>query len=252
MKTRLKLPNLSLTALVFGVFVTAASGSAMAGAYDDLIAAAYRDDTDTVMSYVERGLDVNSVDQAGNTLLHIASRSGNTALISGLLKEKANPNARNHVGDTPLMLAAYNGKIDALDALLAGGARINLPGWTALHYAVFADRTEAVAELLQKGADVNARAPNKQTPLMLAAKSGNIEIAKLLLDAKADTTLKDQNGDTALTLAEKANNSEIARLISRPAHPTHTAPQAAAAPTPVPANADGDGEYVPPPFQTEK
>ncbi|HWV17882.1 MAG TPA: ankyrin repeat domain-containing protein [Rhodocyclaceae bacterium] len=205
----------TLRPLIFGCALAAASTSVLAGAYDDLIAAVYRDDTNAVMDLVNRGMDVNSVDPGGNTLLHVAARNGNDALIAALIKQKANPNARNRVGDTPLALAAYNGKKAALDALLTAGAQINSPGWSALHYAVFAEQPEIVAHLLSKGAQVDLRAPNQQTALMLAAKNGNIGIVRMLLNAKADPRLKDQNDDTPLTLARQSNNSTVAQLLEQ-------------------------------------
>lgn len=247
----------TLRPLIFGFALAAASSSVLAGAYDDLIAAVYRDDTHAVMDLVSRGMDVNSVDPAGNTLLHVAARNGNNALVEALLKQKANPNARNRVGDTPLALAAYNGKQTAIDSLLAAGAQINSPGWNALHYAVFAEQPEIVAHLLSKGAQVDLRAPNQQTALMLAAKNGNVTIARMLLKAKADTSLKDQNDETALMLANKNNNSVVAQLLEQPATPAPPAPPvkpvSKAAPAAVPAQEapqdDVNGEYVPPPFQ---
>lgn len=205
----------TLRPLIFGCALAATSTSVLAGAYDDLIAAVYRDDTNAVMDLVNRGMDVNSVDPGGNTLLHVAARNGNDALIAALIKQKANPNARNRVGDTPLALAAYNGKKAALDALLTAGAQINSPGWSALHYAVFAEQPEIVAHLLSKGAQVDQRAPNQQTALMLAAKNGNIGIVRMLLNAKADPRLKDQNDDTPLTLARQSNNSTVAQLLEQ-------------------------------------
>ena len=45
-------------------------------AYDDLIKAANLGDARTVAAFVDRGLDVNSVDPRGETLLIIASRAG--------------------------------------------------------------------------------------------------------------------------------------------------------------------------------
>jgi uncharacterized protein len=251
----------SFRALILGITLAFSSVTAFAGAYDDLIAAAYNDDTETVMGLVNRGMDVNSVDPAGNTLLHIAARNGNTKLVAALLKQKANPNARNRVGDTPLMLAAYSGKMGTVDALLIGGAQINHDGWTALHYAVFAEQPEMVAYLLSKGARVDARAPNQQTPLMLAAKNGNLPIAKLLLNAKADAGLKDQFGETAVMLAQKDNNTDIAKLIEKPSMPIKAGPtpvvkpaaKSAPAVSPAkPVESDLSGEYVPPPFQVEK
>ena len=162
-------------------------------------------------------------------------------------------------------LAVYNGKAEAANALLAGGAQVNHDGWTPLHYAAFAEQPEMVALLLSKGAQADARAPNQQTALMLAAKTGNLAIARLLLNAKTDVTLKDQNGETALTLAQKEGNGDVARLIERPetatALPVQAAPAkpvskpaspAPAAPVKQGKEADTSGEYVSPPFQVEK
>ncbi len=267
-------------ALIVGLTLAASSAMVLAGAYDDLIAAVYRDDTDTVIDLINRGMDVNSVDPAGNTLLHVAARNGNVRLLEILLKGKANPNARNRVGDSPLMLAAYNGKQPAIDFLLTAGAELNHTGWTPLHYAVFAEQAEMVAYLLQKGANVDARAPNEQTALMLAAKNGNLAIVKLLLNAKADPALADQHGDTPLTLAQKNNNTELSKLFEQRAKSDKTAAAAEAVkaeapkveaskaetakPEPIkPAEASkpveskaapkaqDSGEYVSPPFQTE-
>lgn len=278
-------------ALIVGFTLATSSATVLAGAYDDLIAAVYRDDTDTVIDLINRGMDVNSVDPAGNTLLHVAARNGNVRLLEILLKGKANPNARNRVGDSPLMLAAYNGKQPAIDFLLAAGAELNHTGWTPLHYAVFAEQAEMVSYLLLKGANVDARAPNEQTALMLAAKNGNLAIVKLLLNAKADAALIDQHGDTPLTLAQKNNNTELSKLFERlktekpvatttevpkletpkvaapkaepsKIQPVKVEPSKVEATKPAesikpveskttPVKAQDSGEYVSPPFQTE-
>lgn len=201
-------------AALFCLFSLAACPS-FAGVYDDLIAAVYRDDTATVIDLLKRGLDVNSVDPAGNTLLHVAARNGNLVLIDTLLANRANVMARNRVGDTALMLAAYNGKLEAAEKLIAGGADLNPKGWTPLHYAVFASQAEMVKLLLDKKPVVDARAPNEQTALMLAARMGLKPIADMLIAAKADITLKDQHGDTAMNIAQKANNTEIAAMLEK-------------------------------------
>lgn len=253
MKTRLKVhmkTSMKLRALTLALSLSAVSSIALAGAYDDLIAAVYRDDTETVLNLVDRGLDVNSVDPAGSTLLHIAARDGNDKLVSELLKRHANPDVRNRVGDTPLMLAAYSGKQGAAELLIGAGAQIDHDGWTALHYAVFAEKPAMVTFLLGKGAKVNAPAPNGQTALMLAAKNGNVEIAKILLQAGADTSLKDQGDQTAAMLAEQNNNTNVLHLIqnakpvapiepkteAKPAEVSATASTEAAKPATAPAS----------------
>lgn len=247
-----------LSHLLLALTLAAGSAGVSAGAYDDLIAAVNRDDTETVLDFISRGMDVNTVDLTGNTLLHVAARNGNVKLLEGLLKNKANPNARNHVGDSPMMLAAFNGKLEGINVLLAAGAKINHAGWAPLHYAVFAEQAEMVEHLLSKGAKVDARAPNEQTALMLAAKNGNSVIARMLLKAKADANLLDQHGESALTLARKGNNTDLAKLLeqgaiasepaaAKPAATKAVPPEAPAVPA---AKPEESGEYVSPPFQS--
>ena len=59
-----------------------------------------------------RGMDPDSVDAKGDTLLCIAARNGSARTVEALLAAKANPNRANRFGDTPLMLAALNGDLD--------------------------------------------------------------------------------------------------------------------------------------------
>lgn len=59
-------------------------------------------------------------------------------LIAFLILNKADINAKNNLGQTPLMVALKNGDIDAFNALTAGGADITIKdndGNTALYYA---------------------------------------------------------------------------------------------------------------------
>src|SRR5436190_1614266 len=74
---------------------------------------------------------------------------------------------------------------------------------TALIVATRLGNKETIKQLLDAGADVNARSNDDDTALMLAADKGkgHAEIVKLLLDAGADVNAKNNWGDTALTLA---------------------------------------------------
>lgn len=156
------------------------AGAVQAGAYDDIIAAANESDTPTVVDLLKRGMDVNTADPTGSTLLMIAARTGNLVLMETLLANRVNVNRRNQFGDSALMVAALNGKLPAVQLLLEHGAEINTGGWTPLHYAVFGGDGSIVGLVIKKGAKLDARAPNGQTALMLARKLGHTDIADFL------------------------------------------------------------------------
>jgi len=203
----------TLRALIFAACMTA-TGAAAASAYDDLMQAAVTGDASTVAALVDRGLDVNSVDPRGETLLVIASRGGHVELVMALLARKAKLEAVNVAGETALAVAAYNGHADVLDLLLAKGADpVNHQGWSALHYAAMQGHDKVLQSLISRGAPVDALAPNGATALMLAARSRSIEAVRVLLRARADARLRGRDGETAVDWALKAGNTDAAALI---------------------------------------
>jgi len=68
---------------------------------------------------------------------------------------------------------------------------------TPLHVASYFGHLGVVVVLLQKGAEVNARAWNKSTPLHWAAYEGQVGIVRLLLENEADANASDNDGRTA-------------------------------------------------------
>lgn len=199
------------------ILVAAAFPLAWAGAYEDILAAAHRNDAETVADLVRRGMDVNTSDRSGTSLLMIAAGNGNEQLLETLLRSRANILKKNKYGDSAITLAALRGHLPVLRRLIEhGGAEgINDPGWGALHYASFAGHTDTVRYLLSMKAFLNARAPNGQTALMLATNNGHVEVVRLLLDAGADKDPVDSAGNTALKAALKSGHAEIADLLRK-------------------------------------
>jgi hypothetical protein len=117
-----------------------------------------------------------------------------------------------------LQLAAWGGHLDAVKWLLERGAPLEREGkqWGALHYAVFNGHEKVVNDLMARGANVNARAPNGSTPLMLAAREGHDGLARTLLEAGANPKMQSDWGDTALTMAMRYDHLRLAKMISSP------------------------------------
>ena len=88
-------------------------------------------------------------------------------------------------------------------------------GWTPLHAASFADNVQAIALLIQAGADVNARAKNKfdNTPLQVAMLTQSVGAAKALISAGADVNARMAEGFTALQEAASNGDVESIRLL---------------------------------------
>jgi ankyrin repeat protein len=110
------------------------------------------------------------------------------------------------------MMAAFAGNKDIVRLMLDRKVEMNHAGWNPLLYASFEGHKEIVTMLVAGGADVNLKAPNGQTALMLAAKRGYLDVVRTLTAAKADLTIKSDDA-TALSLARSAGNTDIAKHL---------------------------------------
>jgi hypothetical protein len=98
------------------------------------------------------------------------------------------------------MLAVIRGDAVIGGALLQRGARVNArnhAGQTALMMAVINNNRTVATMLLDRGADVNARTTAGWTALMYAAWRGHPDMVRLLLARGADASLRDRAGWTA-------------------------------------------------------
>ncbi|HSR97087.1 MAG TPA: ankyrin repeat domain-containing protein [Kofleriaceae bacterium] len=88
-------------------------------------------------------------------------------------------------------------------------------GWSALHLAAFSGVPGAVQLLLDRGAEVNARARSKfkNTPLQAALLAGQLATAKLLLDRGADPLVRQAHGFTPLQEASLVGRRDIVDLL---------------------------------------
>jgi len=138
-----------------------------------------------------------------------AIKRGDRSSLSALLEAKPDGATKKGQGGTaPLMTAALDGDLMAVQALLDHGANPNVTndaGATALMWAVPDPQKTRV--LLSHGANPNVRSADGRTALMIAAGiRGSQPAVQMLLDAHADPNATSFDGTTPLSQAAYVND----------------------------------------------
>jgi len=84
-----------------------------------------------------------------------------------------------------------------------------------LHNATIARDSTRIEYLLKRGANIDARDTEQQTPLIVAAKGGDISVMNGLLEYKADPNAQDDDGWTAAMHAVRSNEPKVFRLLGK-------------------------------------
>ena len=211
--------------------------------------AAYRDDLATARLLIGAGADAGVSNELGVTPLDLACENANAAMVEMLLTAGADATAAVGSGETLLMSCARTGSVAAVRVLVAGGAEVNAreptENQTALMWAV-AERHPAVVKLLlDSGADLHARSRVRRkvisrrlqselkygelgrsygtdaeetsiggfTPLLFAARQGDIESARLLLAAGASVNDTAPDGASVLVVATHSGHGTLATFL---------------------------------------
>ena len=182
-----------------------------------LLWAAHWDDGAAVELLLGAGAEVNAADDHGVTPLTRACENASASLVERLLSAGANPNAAQANGLTPLMTAARTGSLQIVEALLSHGAGVNAATAatheTALMWAVAGRHRNVVRALVERGADVHPRPRQAFSPLIAAARNGDIETAEVLLAAGARVDDVGSDGAHPLAFAVIAGQSAFAHFL---------------------------------------
>jgi uncharacterized protein len=90
---------------------------------DALLRAASAGNADTVRTLLASpNVDVNGIDEHGNTPLILAARLGHDEVVTALLIAKADVKQKNDEGKTALILASESGHDETVRALTQAGA----------------------------------------------------------------------------------------------------------------------------------
>ena len=201
--------------------------------------AAARGNLDMVKDLVQAGADVNAIAENGRTPIFYAAERGKASTVNFLLAKKAELNLADKDGMTPLHCAAFSGNValvkflvskkanfaatakDGTTVLIAGAKYpeivkfladkmpnvngVDKDGNSVLHLCAATADDETVRKLLYYS--IKEDLPNKagETPVLLAARAGNVDMVKRLLAMNVKVTQK---------IVDAAANDEIKALLS--------------------------------------
>lgn len=162
------------------------------------------------------GADMDCKDEDGARPLHYAAQWSRLDCIHALAG-KVDVNAVNDLGQTPLDLCSLMGQEEAAQLLLHMGANPNIrdaEGKVPLHHFSVGGSAKILKALVKAGTPVDVSYTEFPfTALLTAAKNGNGEGVRALLELGADPNFKTQNGNTPGDLATKYGFGELGKFL---------------------------------------
>ena len=167
---------------------------------------------------MEKADDVNESQGDGMTALHWAAWHNRTAVITSLIRAKADVDAKTEYSITPLSLACERGNHPVVYFLLKASANVEssrLGKERPLMLAARQGNPKIVKALIEAGAKLDAKESRGQTALMWAAAAGNVEAVDELIKAGSDINIAiDKSGFTAFHFAARQGRTgAVERLI---------------------------------------
>ncbi|MDR0503449.1 MAG: ankyrin repeat domain-containing protein [Treponema sp.] len=192
---------------------------------------------------------VESADNDGKTVLHLASIEGNVTGVRNILELLASssvivnkqdnekttaldyalkrPDSVNHMEIAELLILNGGISADPVYAYLMPAVRsanFNIrrsEGLAPIHYAVSDSHIGLITFLFNKNIDVNIKSMSGSTALHEAARTGNIQIMTMLLDKGANVNSADGKGNTPLHVGIPAgvHRQALSLMLERGADP---------------------------------
>lgn len=151
-------------------------------------------------------------------LLFLAAAWCATAAETSKLAAPSSP------ADQKLLQAVMQGNLPLLKAAIAEGANVNCRGTNGLPPLLLllrtadgpldTDKRQCAACLLEHGAAVDPMDSDHRTPLIYAARLGDLETVRLLVEAEAFVMARDRFHKSALFYAVEANRRDIVLYLA--------------------------------------
>ena len=218
MTATLKLPD----ALVFSIFSKAEAVISLSSAQilGQILHHAVKEQNEVITKeLLNQGADVSICDSAGKRPIDYAAQVGNIKLVRLLIEHGAKVDLGEKKRDQPLHYAAALGCEDLAELLINNGARIDARtervGWQALHVAARNGQLAMARWLLDHKADVNAEDENKDRPLHLAVRANQLKIVRLLIQRGADINARNGEDEQPIHIATVHGFNAILEFLLR-------------------------------------
>ncbi|WP_295154680.1 ankyrin repeat domain-containing protein [uncultured Brachyspira sp.] len=175
----------------------------------------YDSNFNTVELLVNAKADVNAVNNYGWSPLFFAADNSNSDVVAFLADNGADINLVDSKGITPLLIANDVESIKVL-AKTSNINKANFAGVTPL--ISFSGRgisTDAINILLENGADVNMIDKDGETALSYAIENGNFETALILLNNNANPNLANKKAKELAEIARELGDEEAAAILDK-------------------------------------
>ena len=176
---------------------------------------------------LEKGADPNAYNKWNETPLLIAANNGHLEAVEELLQHGADPSLCSEAGWSALTFAAHKGYADIAIVLLSWNApvdpRVVDDNSTPLHKACAGNKeghSNCVELLVASKADVHALNKWRETPLLTAANHGHTRAVKTLLRAGADPCICTDTGWSPLSIAAYKGHDDVVQLLLDEGAPT--------------------------------
>ncbi len=195
--------------------------------------AAESGDLERIQELINRGINPKTKNRNGDTALRFAAENNHKDIVIYLLETIGlDVNHANNAGTTALIIATFNNDPDMIQYLGHMGANVNqtaqaavnrtidgenrastVSNWTALMAASQLGYNEAITELLNNGANLNATDSDDWNALLFAVQNDHISTARLLIERGINYNIESVDNHTPLSLAIDNGNEEMIKLL---------------------------------------
>jgi ankyrin repeat protein len=183
----------------------------------DIFKAVDRGDLDQVKELLKRDKKLlESTNNNGSSLLHVAAFRGHREIVEYLLSEGINPDCEDSRKMTPLILAVYFGHKNVAAVLLDHGADINKKdsrGSVPLRFAIDQRDVDMVKFLIDRGASLDVKDNIGNTMLMLTILKNDMKMTRLLIEKGMDINARNNRGGSPLSIAQREGYDEITKFL---------------------------------------